>query len=385
MRLTGAKQKNRIDEFRKGECKCLLSTSVLEEGLDVADCNYVIRFDKFFSYKSLVQSRGRARAKDSRYLILLNNEDRTFYEKLLAVEKYLDKCPWDTIPLHVRKEIAGTALQPPIPEQPVFQSPSHENACSSPISDSPSSPFTATPITSPFASPSLPSKPGRRMSSVQVTILATPCTTEVMDAVTNLFCEYQVCYIEEVDGSMQFDFAVDEEKLAGVPLESFFPNFLVANEITMRSGPPFWLAFKFPHSFESMHTEDEIELGLEEDISWNQNNQVEVTNVCACFIVDRKLMVHQALKDVAELNLGDDTLELLIQTPPTNITSLFKHSHARCSISPGMKFFFQITDWTGDKPLFLSFTVTRDFLQQFQQILRKANIDLYFGFIDEIK
>ena len=82
VRLTGPKQKTILGKFREGSCRCLLSTSVLEEGLDVSDCNYVVRFDKFFSYKSLVQSRGRARAKDSRYIILLNNQDKSDYERL---------------------------------------------------------------------------------------------------------------------------------------------------------------------------------------------------------------------------------------------------------------------------------------------------------------
>ncbi|KAG9625775.1 dicer-like protein, partial [Aureobasidium melanogenum] len=55
-------------KFRKGELNCLFATSVAEEGLDIPDCNLVVRFDLCKTMIQYVQSRGRARHKNSRFL-----------------------------------------------------------------------------------------------------------------------------------------------------------------------------------------------------------------------------------------------------------------------------------------------------------------------------
>ncbi|KAH0472282.1 MAG: uncharacterized protein KVP18_004856 [Porospora cf. gigantea A] len=49
---------------------CLVATSVAEEGIDVPDCNLVIRFDGVSTLKEHIQSRGRARMPDSHYVIM---------------------------------------------------------------------------------------------------------------------------------------------------------------------------------------------------------------------------------------------------------------------------------------------------------------------------
>lgn len=59
-----------IAKFKHGEYNCLLATSVAEEGIDIPDCDIVIRFDLFNSVIQYVQSRGRARRVDSEYLCL---------------------------------------------------------------------------------------------------------------------------------------------------------------------------------------------------------------------------------------------------------------------------------------------------------------------------
>lgn len=41
------------------------ATSVAEEGLDIPDCNLVVRFDLYHTLIQYVQSRGRARHSDS--------------------------------------------------------------------------------------------------------------------------------------------------------------------------------------------------------------------------------------------------------------------------------------------------------------------------------
>ena len=48
-----------------------MSTNVAEEGLDISLCNVVLRFDLSKSVRSYIQSGGRARMKNSKYILML--------------------------------------------------------------------------------------------------------------------------------------------------------------------------------------------------------------------------------------------------------------------------------------------------------------------------
>lgn len=64
-----------IHKFKKGEKNCLFATSVAEEGLDIPDCNIVIRYDLYNTMIQYIQSRGRARHADSEYIRMIESEN----------------------------------------------------------------------------------------------------------------------------------------------------------------------------------------------------------------------------------------------------------------------------------------------------------------------
>ncbi|WPH04698.1 dsRNA-specific nuclease [Acrodontium crateriforme] len=60
-----------LAKFRNGEVNCLFATSIAEEGLDIPDCNLVIRFDLYQTMIQYVQSRGRARKQNSKFIHMI--------------------------------------------------------------------------------------------------------------------------------------------------------------------------------------------------------------------------------------------------------------------------------------------------------------------------
>ncbi|KAG0287620.1 Dicer-like protein 1 [Linnemannia gamsii] len=65
-----------ISNFRSKFYNLLVATSVAEEGLDIQPCNVVIRFDPVTTTISHIQSRGRARQMNSRYIMMMEFENR---------------------------------------------------------------------------------------------------------------------------------------------------------------------------------------------------------------------------------------------------------------------------------------------------------------------
>lgn len=65
----------------------LITTSVTEEGFDIPGCNLVISFDTPFSLKSYIQIKGRARKKNSRYIIFTTEQA---HKRMLEYKKIYD-------------------------------------------------------------------------------------------------------------------------------------------------------------------------------------------------------------------------------------------------------------------------------------------------------
>ncbi|OQD72256.1 hypothetical protein PENPOL_c001G07256 [Penicillium polonicum] len=68
-------QRDTLDEFKAGRKNLIVTTDVLEEGIDVSACSLVICYDKPANLKSFIQRRGRARHRESIYAVMISNED----------------------------------------------------------------------------------------------------------------------------------------------------------------------------------------------------------------------------------------------------------------------------------------------------------------------
>jgi hypothetical protein len=67
-----------LEKFKRGETNVIVSTNVLEEGIDLQMCNFVVKFDSPKTFASYVQSKGRARMKNSTYLIMVTKKNFKF-------------------------------------------------------------------------------------------------------------------------------------------------------------------------------------------------------------------------------------------------------------------------------------------------------------------
>ena len=80
--MTKVEQKDAMKKFHDGEVNVLIATSVAEEGLDVPECNVVIRYQHVSDEIAKVQTEGRARAENSHGYTILSSSSRKKYQEM---------------------------------------------------------------------------------------------------------------------------------------------------------------------------------------------------------------------------------------------------------------------------------------------------------------
>ncbi|TSK28011.1 putative ATP-dependent RNA helicase DHX58 [Bagarius yarrelli] len=87
--MTQREQKDTIQTFRDGDLNLLISTSVAEEGLDIPECNIVIRYGLLTNEIAQQQASGRARAKNSVYSVVAQEGGREMRKE--KTNEYLEE------------------------------------------------------------------------------------------------------------------------------------------------------------------------------------------------------------------------------------------------------------------------------------------------------
>ncbi|KAK9449862.1 uncharacterized protein V1518DRAFT_404946 [Limtongia smithiae] len=104
LNMTFREQSMLMYDFRRRKVNCLIATSVAEEGIDIPDCNIIVRFDQCNSAIQLVQSRGRARQSSSLLVHMIERTDNSGLRRLNDVtmaehkmREFCEKLPKDRI------------------------------------------------------------------------------------------------------------------------------------------------------------------------------------------------------------------------------------------------------------------------------------------------
>ncbi|CAO3569858.1 unnamed protein product [Mortierella alpina] len=84
-------QRRVLEGFRRGRFNLLVATDVAEEGLDIDRCRLVIRFDVKTTLISHIQSRGRARDRNSEYIIMQQRNDPNHLQMISQKESDMRK------------------------------------------------------------------------------------------------------------------------------------------------------------------------------------------------------------------------------------------------------------------------------------------------------
>lgn len=64
------KNKEVLEHFKCGKINLIIATKVLEEGIDLQECNFVICYATPTTFQEYIQRKGRARMRKSQYVIM---------------------------------------------------------------------------------------------------------------------------------------------------------------------------------------------------------------------------------------------------------------------------------------------------------------------------
>ncbi|XP_062209665.1 endoribonuclease Dicer homolog 1 [Phragmites australis] len=116
--MRSCQMQDTIAKFRDGRVTLLVATSVAEEGLDIRQCNVVIRFDLAKTVLAYIQSRGRARKPGSDYILMLergNLSHEAFLRNARNSEETLRK---EAIERTDLSHLDGTSMLSPVDTSP---------------------------------------------------------------------------------------------------------------------------------------------------------------------------------------------------------------------------------------------------------------------------
>ncbi|XP_070496244.1 endoribonuclease Dcr-2 isoform X2 [Chironomus tepperi] len=91
-----------LDKFEKKETNVIVCTNVLEEGIDLQACNLVMIYDPPKTPRSYVQSRGRARDDESKYIVMLDKGGAIKFNNKFTI--------WQQIDFALKKELIGRTI-----------------------------------------------------------------------------------------------------------------------------------------------------------------------------------------------------------------------------------------------------------------------------------
>lgn len=95
-----------LEKFKVDEIQLIVTTSVLEEGIDLQECNLVICFDPPDNFRSYIQSKGRARMKESAYMVLTAADEVIEIESNLAKWREVSKSLREVISIYAHIQIS---------------------------------------------------------------------------------------------------------------------------------------------------------------------------------------------------------------------------------------------------------------------------------------
>ena len=64
-----------LNKLRRGDMNLMFGTSVVEEGVDVQACSFVVAFDGLTNIKGYIQMKGRARKQDAKFFVFRDPDD----------------------------------------------------------------------------------------------------------------------------------------------------------------------------------------------------------------------------------------------------------------------------------------------------------------------